>query len=236
MTDSPLKLYSAWYCPFAQRAWIALLQKGLPFEYVEVNPYSKPLELLSVNPRGLVPAIVQGEKSVYESSVCIEFVDELSRGSCQLLPKDPWDRAQARILGDFITKKIVPNYYKMLQSQDVTGQDNAKMEMLENLKVLITLMSTDGPYMLGARFGYADIMLVPYTLRLPVMKFYRNFSVPETKEFERIHVWMRACHAQSSVQQTIPNESQLITEYERYANNSTNSQVANAIRKGEGLP
>lgn len=38
---APLKFYSAWYCPFAQRAWMTLLHKGLVFEYIEVDPYRK---------------------------------------------------------------------------------------------------------------------------------------------------------------------------------------------------
>ena len=34
-----LKLYAAWHCPFAQRAWMGLPHKGLAFEYIEVEPY-----------------------------------------------------------------------------------------------------------------------------------------------------------------------------------------------------
>jgi glutathione S-transferase len=34
-----MKLYNAWYCPFAQRAWMALVYKGIDFEYVEVDHY-----------------------------------------------------------------------------------------------------------------------------------------------------------------------------------------------------
>mmetsp|Transcript_25682 Transcript_25682/g.102448 ORF Transcript_25682/g.102448 Transcript_25682/m.102448 type:complete len:94 (-) Transcript_25682:234-515(-) len=44
-----LTLYCSWFCPFAQRAWIACEEKHVPYAYVEVNPYevdaSKPGEL-----------------------------------------------------------------------------------------------------------------------------------------------------------------------------------------------
>ena len=34
-----MKFYNAWYCPFAQRAWMALVHKNIDFEYIEVDPY-----------------------------------------------------------------------------------------------------------------------------------------------------------------------------------------------------
>ena len=34
-----MTLYSAWYCPFARRAWMTLLHKGIAFDYVEVDPF-----------------------------------------------------------------------------------------------------------------------------------------------------------------------------------------------------
>ena len=66
-----VKFYNAWFCPFAQRAWIALVHKGVKFEYIEQDPYNKSPEWLAVNPRGLVPAILHNDKAIYESAVCI---------------------------------------------------------------------------------------------------------------------------------------------------------------------
>ena len=50
-------LYSAWFCPFAQRSWIALVHKNVDFQYQEQDPYDKTPEWLTINPRGLVPAL-----------------------------------------------------------------------------------------------------------------------------------------------------------------------------------
>jgi glutathione S-transferase len=36
-----LVFYSGWFCPFVQRSWIALEEKGVPYQYKEVNPYKK---------------------------------------------------------------------------------------------------------------------------------------------------------------------------------------------------
>ncbi|OCT45573.1 hypothetical protein CLCR_01761 [Cladophialophora carrionii] len=39
--DEPITLYSGWFCPFVQRAWITLEEKNIPYKYVEINPYNK---------------------------------------------------------------------------------------------------------------------------------------------------------------------------------------------------
>lgn len=39
--QSDLKLYGSWFCPFVQRAWIALEEKKVEYEYLEIDPYAK---------------------------------------------------------------------------------------------------------------------------------------------------------------------------------------------------
>lgn len=65
--DATITAYFACFCPFVQRAWIALevlgqgvgedeaKSMGIDYCYVEVDPYKKPKELLEVSPKGLVP-------------------------------------------------------------------------------------------------------------------------------------------------------------------------------------
>mmetsp|Transcript_6363 Transcript_6363/g.10049 ORF Transcript_6363/g.10049 Transcript_6363/m.10049 type:complete len:112 (+) Transcript_6363:310-645(+) len=38
-SSSSTLLYCSWFCPFAQRAWIAMEEKDIDYKYVEVNPY-----------------------------------------------------------------------------------------------------------------------------------------------------------------------------------------------------
>lgn len=56
--------------------WIALEAKGLAYQYCETDPYRRPAPtaLLEANPRGLVPAIRQGEWACAESAVILEYV------------------------------------------------------------------------------------------------------------------------------------------------------------------
>jgi glutathione S-transferase len=37
--EAEVDFFCSWFCPFAQRAWIALEEKGVRYTYREVNPY-----------------------------------------------------------------------------------------------------------------------------------------------------------------------------------------------------
>ena len=99
---APLTLYSAWFCPYAQRAWLALLHRGVPFVRVEslshpdgpAAPYTKLPALLAANPRGLVPTLVDGGGRVCgESLVVLELVSEAGN----ITPASSYDTVSGRL-------------------------------------------------------------------------------------------------------------------------------------------
>ncbi|BFZ05230.1 hypothetical protein BsWGS_08268 [Bradybaena similaris] len=231
-----VQLYCSWFCPFAQRAWIALLEKKVDFEYIEVDPYNKTPEFLVVNPRGLVPAIVHKGRSVYESPICVEYVDEVWKHEPKLLPRDPYNRAVARIWVDFIAKKIIPVFYRMIQKQGKQEQDEAKVELLANLETVTQAMSKTEPFFFGKKFGIVDIILVSYLARLYILKHYRNFEVPHDERFARFYTWYEAAQNRPSVKSTVPDPEKILVRYAKYADNTAKSELADAIRKGTAIP
>ena len=73
-SKAPLKFYAAWYCPFAQRAWMALLHKGLAFEYIEVEPYRESRWWLEVSRnRAKVPVTVVPSGKETGATTVIDF-------------------------------------------------------------------------------------------------------------------------------------------------------------------
>ena len=78
-----IKFFSAWFCPYAQRAWLTLVHHEIPFEYIEsltvnndqeegIHGYTKNPRLLELNPKGLVPTLdVQPE--------LVEVLDESNK-------------------------------------------------------------------------------------------------------------------------------------------------------------
>ena len=100
-----------------QRPWIALHEKGIDYQYKEVNPYKKDKDYLQVNPKGLVPALVHHGRNLNESTVILEYLEDISGPEVSLYPRDPFDRAVARLWIDHISKKIVPVFFRVLQAQ-----------------------------------------------------------------------------------------------------------------------
>ena len=90
-----LKLYYHPYSTFSQRVRIALLEKQIPAEQVEVDLFSRAQfspEYLSKNPYGRVPAIEEDGLVLYESTAILEYL-EATRPAPPLLPTDVRSRA-----------------------------------------------------------------------------------------------------------------------------------------------
>lgn len=69
----------------------------MKYQHIEVNPYHKPESLLKLDPRGLVPTLRYDNKSLYELTVILEFLEEAyPKRGLKLLPAEPYSSAQGR--------------------------------------------------------------------------------------------------------------------------------------------
>jgi glutathione S-transferase len=97
MTD--LVLYDAANSPCGRRVRMCLIEKGLAFEIrwlgLGLMDQKQPW-YLKLNPNGLVPTLVHGERVIYESNVINEYLDAIFPAR-PLVPKDPYLQAQMRM-------------------------------------------------------------------------------------------------------------------------------------------
>src|SRR5207237_8146465 len=74
-----LTLISHKLCPYVQRAVIALTEKGVPFERIDIDLANKPDWFLKISPLGKVPVFVVahdgGEVALFESNVICEYIE-----------------------------------------------------------------------------------------------------------------------------------------------------------------
>ena len=89
-----LKLISHKLCPYVQRAVIALTEKTVPFERVDIDLANKPDWLLKISPLGKTPVLTVGKHAIFESAVILEYLEDTQ--AFPLHPSDPLRRAEHR--------------------------------------------------------------------------------------------------------------------------------------------
>ncbi|KAI1811151.1 hypothetical protein GGS20DRAFT_588811 [Poronia punctata] len=176
--DDQLKLYAASFCPFSQRVWIALEAKGMSYQYCETDPFKRPTQLLEANPRGLVPAIKQGDWASGESTVILEYLEDHDRG-VPLLPTDPRLKANCRLWIDHINAKIVPAFFSLMRAGDSQKQAELTDSLQSEIVALVQAADERGPYFLGKDLCLVDVHLAPFVLRLSrILRGLRSWRDP----------------------------------------------------------
>ena len=155
----------------------------------------------AINPKGLVPAIEFNGKALYESLVICEFLEDAYPSHApNLLPKDPFERARARLWIDHISKTFLPAFFRLLQSQDLAKQEEAKQDVYKSLSTLAKQKKEGGPYFFGEEFSLVDIAIAPWATR--------DYIVTEHRRFRRDEVgngwkeWAEALEKRESVIKT----------------------------------
>jgi len=114
--SEPLTLYDFHGSPCARRVRIVMLEKGLEWESKLVDltkMEQKRPEYLALNPNGLVPTLVHGDRVIYESNVITEYLDAMFPEP-RLYPADPWTCARAKMWQAFelaMAKEFRPLMY-----------------------------------------------------------------------------------------------------------------------------
>src|SRR5258707_12923646 len=89
-----LKMISHRICPYVQHAVIALSEKGVAFERIDIDFANKPDWFLAISPLGKTPVLQVGDVAIFESAVILEYLEETQPKP--LHPADPLRRAEHR--------------------------------------------------------------------------------------------------------------------------------------------
>ena len=169
-----MKLYHYYRSSASYRVRIALNLKGLSYEAVAVDllkSAQRSAEYLALNPEGLVPVLVEGERPLTQSLAIIEYLEE----TCPqppLLPRDPKGRALVRALALAIACEISPlNNSGVLKYLKVTLElDDRRVDAwyaqwigrgFEALEKEVSRTTGDGRHMYGSALTLADVCIVP---------------------------------------------------------------------------
>jgi len=140
-----VKVVDAARCPYCARVRIALAEKGIEYENVQVDLRNRPEWLIELNPpSGRVPVLRNGF-DLPESEVIMAYLEDRYPDP-PLLPQDPEVVARARLLVHRFDDNLGDDYYAYRR-----GDDNDLAGKLERLDVGLTLFS--------------DIAYLPWVIR-----------------------------------------------------------------------
>jgi glutathione S-transferase len=71
-----IRLYHVPLCPYSRKIRLALREKGLVCELVEVAPWERSDELLTLNPAGEAPVLADDETIICDSQAIGEYLEE----------------------------------------------------------------------------------------------------------------------------------------------------------------
>lgn len=206
--DGVLRLYSMLYCPYAQCPRMVLAHKNIEFETVNVNLANKPTWLFERNPNGKVPILEIGDKVIYESDVCMEYLDENNPGD-RLTPIDSYTRARGKILCKEYSK-LVSAFYKLARGAR-TGDHGAKLDNFHKVLAAFEKIMPETKFLTGNTLSLADYNCWPWTERFPVLQELWGVELLKPDLYPKFCSWFAAMEETPGVKATRTNMADLKT-------------------------
>ncbi|XP_055335799.1 glutathione S-transferase omega-1-like [Paramacrobiotus metropolitanus] len=200
LDEKRLTAFSMRLCPYAERVRLILNKKNIPHDIVNIDLKSKPDWFLQHNPLAKVPAIKEpGKPALFESLICAEYLDE-KYPEARILPTDPFERAQQKVLIEIIAQKVIQPFYAVLK-----GGPESKETLYNGLADVEKMVK--GKFFAGDKMGFVDLMVWPWFERLPALSDMKELDI--TKErYPKVAAWAQAMLSDPVAQEiTYPKET-----------------------------
>jgi glutathione S-transferase len=126
-----MKLYSGPVSLFSRKVEIALDEKGLSFERIQV-PFSqtkgyspKDPAVLAANPKGQVPVFMDGDLVLYDSTVIVEYLED-AYPTPSLFPNEPKEKARCRLLDVFADEVMLASFRPLMHRTEPHEADDPR--------------------------------------------------------------------------------------------------------------
>lgn len=185
------KNYSSW----SMRPWLAMKAGNIPFDEVMIPLYTGDADkerILGFSESGKVPALIDGDVTVWDSLAIIEYVAERFPDA-KLWPDDRARRAHARSISAEMHSGFMAlrnecgmNLHRPVRAKALSDDARANIARIQqSWSACRARYGRDGPYLFGA-FTAADAMYAPVVHR------FTTYAVDVTPE---LHAYMETMKA-----------------------------------------
>lgn len=177
---------------YSHQVRIVLAEKGVNVEILAAKQAEPNVDLLSINPYGTIPTLIDRELVLYEPRIIMEYLDERFPHP-PLLPVYPVARAETRKMMHRIEHDW---YYLMNNILRDNRVEEAKTSLYESLVALEPVFA-DKTYFLSDEFSLLDCALAPLLWRLP------RLGIDIAPEFKGIIAYMQRLFKRDSFQASL---------------------------------
>ncbi len=165
----PLKLYAHPFSSYCQKALIALYENDTPFQFRELGPDHPDAgaELAAQWPLMRFPVLVDGDRTVMEATIVIEYLGLHYPGPVRLIPEDPKAGIGVRLLDRFFDnyvmtpmQKVVFDAIRPAGQRDPYGVDEAR-KLLDKSYCWLDGTLAGREWAAGGSFSLADCAVAP---------------------------------------------------------------------------
>ena len=219
-----MKLYHTPISPNSRRVWVALIEKNLDFELVEIHLDGDHLEpeFVAMNPFHRVPVLVDDGFTVIESLAILDYL-EAKYPEPAMLPKDPKDLAIVKMVELVTVNELGPALYPLSSERMGWGIPEAQViekakEKVDSVLAFFEGLLDDRPFFGSNTLTYAEC--VAGTV-VPLLSWV-DISI---EGYPKIQAWCDRLMSRPSFQQTQFTEADLAAFASRRQNFLTQTEA-----------
>ncbi len=203
-----LTLISHVLCPYVQRAVIALKEKGVDFERIDIDLARKPDWFLAISPLGKVPVLKVGDDVIFESAVIAEFLEDTIEPA--LHPADPVRRAEHRAWIE-VASATLADLWEFYTATTEEGFERKRLDLVQRFGRIEARLGA-GPWFDGERFSLADAAFAPGLRYFEVFDRIADFGIFAGKP--KVASWRKALLDRPSVASAVsPDYPQRLRDF-----------------------
>ena len=129
-----LQLYGHRFSSYTWKALIPLYANGTAFDLRDVDPGANGSAentafLQSAHPAGKFPVLIDGDTTVFEATAIVEYLAACHPGPAPLIPADPKDAAQGRMMDRFFDNYVM-NIGQLVVNAYIADRENPDAEQV----------------------------------------------------------------------------------------------------------
>ncbi|HET6545965.1 MAG TPA: glutathione S-transferase family protein [Rhodanobacteraceae bacterium] len=194
-----LKLYAHPFSSYSQKTLIALYENDTSFSFMMLSPEHPDIqaEFERLWPIKRFPLLVDGERSVVEASMVIEYLDLHHPGTVRLIPRDAKTALDVRTMDRFFDNYIMTPLQKIVGDslrdeavRDAYGVDEARAA-LDTAYAWLDQRMAGREWAAGDAFSLADCAAAPFL-------FYADWTHRIGEAFRNVHAYRQRLLARPS--------------------------------------